>query len=104
MIYITHTHSIIDDSTSIKAVYDSPIDNAKERYKKFMISESEKQGIVINPHWLMMMNHENHHPTLSKEEYKQKNKTWCKFSKSWTFDKFLTEHCKAVKQPYYTSY
>jgi hypothetical protein len=92
MIYI-----IQGDYRSSDRFFEHSLEDIPTRYKKFIRAAADELGVVINDHWLNIMNHENHHTHLSKEEYKAKEKMWRKFLKSRSPYWFLKEHLKATE-------
>ena len=50
----------------------------REEYVKLLEKEAEKLGAVFNPHWYNLMNHKNHHPHLTEQEYKDLEDAWGK--------------------------
>ena len=100
MIYITFRRSIIDDSQTINNVWDVNYVNVEELYKEFMIDKSESMNIIINPHWLNIMNYDDHNSHISIDAYKTKSKTWSKILRQWNIDKFISEILKGRKQSY----
>ena len=98
MIYVTHYRFL--GSKFIRNIWNSHCENIDDLYKSFILKESKKRNVIINPHWLNMMNHCDHHTYLSKSEYKKKYKEWNKFLKLWDFDKFIEEKCGGKKIKY----
>lgn len=98
MILITYNNDGFGSTSTIKNVWDVKADDPERLYKEFMINKSEKEfGIYINPHWLNIMNHENHHPELTELEYIEKSKLWKKHLRQWNIDKFISEILKGNK-------
>jgi NADH:ubiquinone oxidoreductase subunit len=73
---------------SVWEVDNLDVDN---EYKRFMLKKASPMGITINPHWLNIMNHKDHHSDLSEKEYKMKSKAWDKVRREWPIDRFLEE-------------
>lgn len=94
MIYITSETDF--DYHTIKNVWESDNNNLKEDYKNYMIKKAKDLNIIINEHWLNMMNH-NNNEHLTKEEFKKKNKQWSKILKDWTFEKYISYYNLAKK-------
>lgn len=98
MIYITHEEDTSLKVKWVKNVWETKLEDAEERYKKFIIQTAkDKFHIVINPNWLNIMNYEDHHNLLEKNDYNQRQKSWNKFLKEWSFDKFMEEIIEAKK-------
>ncbi len=91
MIYITHSDG------SIKNVIKSDYNDLKEQYSIFLSDKAEKLNIKINPHWFNIMNHEDHHNGLSKNEYKKLVIRWDKVLAKWSFDDFVLKKNKGKK-------
>lgn len=104
MIYIVEKYSDMTEHHEIDSVWEVDADDVEERYKKWMIDfATDVRKIVINPHWLNMMNHKDHHPHLSAEEYKQKEKSWEKFLNSRTIEWYIKEKLKGKRLNYKTT-
>lgn len=101
MIYIIQKQDQFDPETYISEVYESDMEDAEQLYRDFMIELASEIGCVINEHWLNIMNHENHHPEMSKEQHREKAKQWNLTLKSIPFTVFLKQHCGG-KQVEYT--
>lgn len=87
MIHIIKKYSEISEHYEIDSVWDVDCEDAEEDYKAKMINFAEKDfNIVINPHWLNIMSHKEHHPILSAKEYKRKEKEWGKFLGIYTIE------------------
>lgn len=100
MLYITYKKSVFDEDLSINNVWNVKSDDVEQKYIDFMQEKAKELNIVINPHWLNVMAHENHNPHLSMVEYKNKEKQWEKIKKQWNIDKFISEILKGTKQNY----
>ncbi|WP_431471925.1 hypothetical protein I5168_12000 [Nonlabens sp. SCSIO 43208] len=102
MIYITYKSNSFDNGTYINNVWESQYQDLEQAYKTFLKREADKIGATINPHWGNLMNHKDHHKTLSDKEYKELDKKWRKFIRMWNFDKFIAEKGKGHKLKYTT--
>jgi hypothetical protein len=100
MIYITNEYSEFLESTSIFNVWEVEQDNVEELYKEFMISKSLILNIVINEHWLNIMDYKNHHTHLGINDYKKVKKEWNKFLELYTIDKFILDELNGKKLEY----
>lgn len=99
MIYLNYSYDR-DFGYSVKNVWNVDVENVEERYIEFMHEHAKSVDIVINPHWLNMMDWKNHHPQLSFEEYKQKKKQWNKILNLWSIDNFISDVLKGKKEDY----
>ena len=97
MIYITYRRSIFDNGSEINAVWDVKYEDVPKLYIDFMQKKAEKKNIVINPHWLNIMNHKDHNSFLTETEYKDKSKEWKKELKQMNINKFISEILKGKK-------
>lgn len=100
MIYITYRNSNFDDSRTVHNVWSVKCDNVEEQYIEFMNEKAKKINIIINPHWLNIMNWQDHNNHLNIDEYSIKEKQWDKIKKQWTIDKFISEILKGNKENY----
>ena len=79
MIYVIETYDEVYFDSHISNVYETEIDIEKE-YSNLLNNAAREFDITINPHHpTVMMNHINHHPHLTKEEYNKRLKKWNKF-------------------------
>ena len=95
MIYITTTYS--EDYLHIQNVWEVNNDNVEELYKNFIMETSIEMNIVINKHWLNIMNYDNYHTHLTKTEYNNLSKKWKKILRLWNKDKFISEKLNGKK-------
>lgn len=103
MIYITEEYCHLSEGRSINKVWQVDSNSVEEDYKAFMLQEAEKHfEIVINPHWLNIMNHKNHHPHLSSADYKSREKAWKKYLNTWPVEKYIEEILEGVQLEYKT--
>jgi hypothetical protein len=100
MIYITKRNSNFSDSLEIKNVWFVKDNNVEEKYIDFMLQKAKEINVVINPHWLNIMNWQDHNNHLSIGEYGNKEKQWQKIKRQWNVDKFISEKLKGVKENY----
>ena len=56
MIYISYRNSKFDNSLSINNVWEVNCNNVQEKYIEFMHEKAKEINVVINPHWLDIMN------------------------------------------------
>jgi hypothetical protein len=92
MIYILESSDSIYGSSRTVGVLEHEDENMQEKYAEYMQEIAKELGVEINSHWLNLMNHENWHPHLSLQEYKNLKKEWKKVLKSHTFKKFLVDN------------
>ena len=99
MIVITQDHDY--ESTNIRNVWEVNSNNPEQDYKDFIIRFAQNNfQIEINPHWLNIMNHKDHHPNLSEAEYKEKVNQWGEFLRRWTIENYLEKILHANKIEY----
>ena len=90
MIYILDKTDEYFD-TFLHSVWEVDNLDVDNEYKRFMQKKANPMGITINPHWLDIMNHKDHHSDLSEKEYKMKSKAWDKVRREWPIERFLEE-------------
>lgn len=100
MIYITYRNSNFDNSLSVNNVWNVKYQNVQERYIEFMHEKAKEINVTINPHWLNIMNWQDHNNHLSIGEYGNKEKQWNKIKRQWNIDKFISEIMKGTKEHY----
>lgn len=100
MIYITNRYDSLCETSYINNVWDCKQNNVEELYKEFMYKKADAIGIIVNPHWLNMMNHKDHHPQLSTEVYKMREKEWKRILRQWNIDKFIGDVLRGKKLEY----
>lgn len=100
MIYITYRKSIVNDGLMVNNVWSVDSSTAQEDYILFMQEKAKELNIVINPHWLNIMNWQDHNNHLSIGEYGNKEKQWNKIKRQWNIDKFISEVLKGKKERY----
>lgn len=100
MIYITHRNINFSEGLSINNVWNVNHQNVEERYIEFMHVKAKEIDVVINPHWLNLMNWQDHNNHLSIGEYGNKEKQWNKIKRQWNIDKFISEILKGTKEHY----
>lgn len=98
MIYITNKNGFLGEGLVVKNVWSVNCDDVEQKYIDFIHEKAKEINIVINPHWLNVMNWEDHHKYLSIEEYKFKEKQWQKIRRQWNIDKFIAEVLKGRKE------
>lgn len=105
MIYITYTQDEFISGHSVKNVWETIIDDAEDSYKRFIAQNAKDRfHIVINPHWLNIMNYKDYHNLLEIDDYNKKRKEWNKFLKEYSFDKYLEEIVNAKKLEFRSVY
>ena len=102
MIYITYKRSNLSESLTIKNVWLVKYNDVEERYMSFIEEKAKEINITINPHWLNIMNWQDHNNHLSIEEYHNKKKQWTKTLRQWNIDKFISEILKGTKERHRT--
>ena len=100
MIYITYRKSNFDNSSIINNVWEVNCNNVQEKYIEFMHEKAKEINVVINPHWLNIMNRQDHNNHLSIGEYSNKEKQWNKIKRQWNIEKFISEILKGTKEHY----
>lgn len=103
MLYITYNKSDqpYDDWETIKNIWEIKVDiDPVEEHKKFIHEKAKELGIVINPHWLNLMNREDHNKHLSIQEHQDVEKQWNKILRQWNIDKFISDKLKGKKQKF----
>jgi len=101
MIYITFRDSNFDDSQSIKNVWNLKYEQVDELYIAFMQKKAEVMNIAINPHWLNILNYQDHNNHLTELEYNIKVKEWSKKLKEYNIDKFISEILNGRKEKFF---
>ena len=66
-------------------------------YKNWLIQEASLKQLVINPHWMCLMNREDHNTHLSEEEWKKADKDWDRFLKKHNIRWFIDNRLKGKK-------
>ena len=100
MIYISYRNSKFDNSLTINNVWEVNCNNVQEKYIEFMHEKAKEINVVINPHWLDIMNWQDHNNHLSIGEYGNKEKQWNKIKRQWNVDRFISEILKGRKLQY----
>ena len=98
MIYVTFRQSKFDNSQTIKNVWNLDIENVEELYKAFMQKHAEVMNIKINPHWLNIMNYQDHNNHLSELEYCTKCGLWQNKLEKMNIDNFISEILNGKKE------
>lgn len=91
MVYLVEVHDI-ENNKSDFVIVQSIHNDLEHQYKNYVKEKANEFKITINLHWLNIMNHENHHPHLTKTEYKKLEKTWNKFLKKNDFLTYVVEN------------
>ena len=102
MIYIRTKYDQLCEDTSIIGVYQVYSDDVEKEYLKFMLQKATELNLVVNPHWLMVMNYELHNSHLTKTEYNKKSKEWVKIRRQWNIAKFICDLLNGHKLDYVT--
>ena len=100
MIYITYRNSNFDNSTTVHNVWSVECKDVEEKYIDFMHDKAKEINVIINPHWLNIMNWQDHNNHFSIGEYSNKEKQWIKIQRQWNIDKFICERLKGTKEYY----
>lgn len=104
MLFLTSRYNDCTESMCVHQIWEIKGFKDKETvetlYKDWIQKKAEKLNIVINPHWLNIMNYVNHNYHLSEKEYKQKEKEWKKILRQSSIDRFIYEELKGVKKNY----
>lgn len=98
MVYLTYNLSELGECSEISRIWLSDHEDLEDQYREFVLKESLNRGIIINKHWLNIMNHEDHHKKMSEKEYDWAKRGWTIFLGKNNFDKFLGESKLAVEQ------
>ena len=98
MIYVTYQNSYFDRRKVVKNIWNVDYEDAEQRYIEFMKEKAREINIVINPHWLNIMNRKDHNDHLSIEEYRGKERQWAKIRRQWNVDKFISEVLRGRKE------
>ena len=88
MIYIIRDYDSVVETMIIEAVVETSI-NIEKKYKEFILEKAKERGIVINNHWLNIMNYPDYHSHLSIKEYDKASRGWSIFLKRNTLLKFV---------------
>ena len=75
MIYVTYRNSYLGGRKVVKNIWNVDCEDVEQRYIEFMKEKAREINIVINPHWLNIMNWKDHNNHLSIEEYREKRAT-----------------------------
>lgn len=100
MIYITYRKSIANDGLMVNNVWSINSSTVQEDYILFMQEKAKEINVVINPHWLNIMNWQDHNQHLTIGEYSNKQNQWKKILRQWNIDKFISEVLKGRKERY----
>jgi len=100
MIYITYRNSNFDETSQVNNVWSVKCDNVEEKYIEFMHEKAKEINVIINPHWLNIMNWQDYNNHLSIGEYGNKEQQWSKIKRQWNIDKFISEILKGYKEYY----
>lgn len=100
MIYITYINSIANNGLMVNNVWRVNCNNVQEKYIEFMHEKAKEINVVINPHWLNIMNWQDHNNHLTIGEYSDKEKQWKKILRQWNIDNFISEVLKGRKERY----
>ena len=100
MIYVTYSNSDFNNELSISNIWNVDCNNVEEKYIDFMHKKAKEINVVINPHWLNIMNWQDHNNHLSIGEYGNKVKQWNRLKRTWNIDKFIYEILKGNKENY----
>ena len=98
MIYVTYRNSYLGGRNVVKNIWNVDCEDVEQRYIEFMREKAHEINIVINPHWLNIMNRKDHNNHLSIEEYREKEQQWAKIRRQWNVDKFISEVLRGWKE------
>ena len=98
MIYVTFRKSMFDDAQLINNIWEVKENNVPQLYIDFIHEKAKEINVIINPHWLNLMNWQDHNNHLSIGEYGNKEKQWNKITRQWNIDKFISEVLHGRKQ------
>ena len=98
MIYVTYRNSYLGGRKVVNNIWDVDCEDVEQRYIEFMREKAHEVNIVINPHWLNIMNRKDHNNHLSIEEYREKEQQWAKIRRQWNVDKFISEVLRGWKE------
>lgn len=103
MIYIVEKYCDIAEHYTVNSIWEVDCEDVGAKYREYILDFAQKEAkIVINTHWLNIMNHKDHHPHLSVKEYKQKEKSWKNFLNSKPIEWYIKEHLKGTKLEFKT--
>ena len=88
----------------LHSIWSSDCLDLEFKYKGFIKEQAVNRNIEINPNWLSIMNYDDWHTHLDRDDYRFQSKEWNKFLKVWTFEKFLELKTDAVRETYMTSF
>ena len=91
MMYVTYRNSCFGGRKVVNNIWNVDYEDVEQRYIEFMRERAHEINIVINPHWLNIMNWKDHNDHLSIEEYREKEQQWAKIRRQWNVDKFISE-------------
>ncbi len=98
MIYVTYRNLYLGGRKVVKNLWNVDCEDVEQRYIEFMREKAREINIVINPHWLNIMNWKDHNNHLSIEEYREKEQQWAKIRRQWNVDKFISEVLRGWKE------
>lgn len=98
MMYVTYRNSCFDRRKVVNNIWNVDYEDVEQRYIEFMMERAHEINIVINPHWLNIMNWKDHNDHLSIEEYREKEQQWAKIRRQWNVDKFISEVLRGRKE------
>jgi hypothetical protein len=98
MMYVTYRNSYFDGRKVVNNIWNVDYEDVEQRYIEFMRERAHEINIVINPHWLNIMNWKDHNDHLSIEEYREKEQQWAKIRRQWNVDKFISEVLRGRKE------
>lgn len=103
MIYLVEKYCDMAEHFIVDSVWEIGCENVEQSYLSFMIDKAEKHfDIVVNPHYLNIMNRKDHHPNLSAQEYKSREKAWRKYLVNWNMERYIEEVLEGVKLKFET--
>lgn len=77
---------------TVNSIWEVNSPDVEQEYKDFVLDKATNWfEITVNPHWLNIMNHKDHHPTLSVGEYKLRKKAYEKWLKRNNLEWYIEE-------------
>lgn len=100
MIFLLHSYCEFTEHYSDHSVWDVDVDDVKELYLDFMLSEALSFNLVVNSHYLNVMDFEKLNSHLTLEEFNKKSKEWRKYLRKYNIQWFIKEKLVGVQLEY----
>lgn len=100
MIYIIYAPTPEYEPAEIDSLWQVDCDDAHERYKQFMLDKAKEINLVVNPHYLNVMNYKDHNKHLTLSEYQNACVVWRDIIKTKSFKYYLKDVLGAEKIKY----